>query len=367
MKRAHTHDTLEGHLIEERTKISALESSLPHIHAALAQMHRLADTMVHRYQTRDLRELNLRISQVTHEIERISSGFYINKLDERASAYRVKRTAIASKRADHTTHPHHTPATIQPASEDHNIAIEAFINDATENPPPVVMDTRDDSCAICEGSMRLVAAKSLMCCSICGYSIAYLDATVSALAYGDDANLSATFSYKRINHFTEWITRIQAKTTHDVPQDTIDAIMHELAAKHIKPRDVTPSRVREAMKNIKCKTKLNEFIPHITMRITGRHPPRLTDEMEQILKLCFIALQVPFATHAPPDRKNFMSYSYVLFRICQLLGYDDILPSLTLLKGKTKLAKQDEIFALCCAELDWEFITSTNSRHPRNH
>jgi hypothetical protein len=49
------------------------------------------------------------------------------------------------------------------------------------------------------------------------------------------------------------------------------------------------------------------------MRVTGKHPPRLTDEMEELLKLCFIALQVPFAVHAPADRKNFMSYSYVLF------------------------------------------------------
>ena len=60
-----------------------------------------------------------------------------------------------------------------------------------------------------------------------------------------------------------------------------------------------------------------------------------------------------------------MSYAYVLFRICQLLGFDDILPSMTLLKGKTKLAKQDEIFALCCKDLDWEWIPSTAPRQPR--
>jgi hypothetical protein len=357
MKRSHTHDALEGHLMHERTKVLGLEGSLKAMHTAVDHMQNLASTMVHRWQTRDLRALKQRISEVTHEIERISSGFYITKLDERASAYRIKRTAVASKiRSDSDKTDKPTVA----ASDDTNI--HEFIKEAYACPPPIVMDTRDDSCAICEGSMRLVAAKSLMCCCVCGYSIAYLDSTVSALAYGDDANLSATFSYKRINHFTEWITRIQAKTTHEVPQDTIDTIMRQLAASHIQPKDVNQSRVRDAMKILKCKSKLNEYIPHITMRITGRHPPRLTDEMEQILKLCFIALQVPFATHAPADRKNFMSYSYVLFRICQLLGYDDILPSLTLLKGKTKLAKQDEIFERCCKDLDWEWIPSIAAR-----
>jgi len=378
MKRSlpYTPETLEGHLTEERIKLVGLEDHLNAMRAAVEHMQAIADTMIHRWQVRDKSALICRIGEVICEIDRISTGYYITKLDKRASTYRRKQTAASKIRCETRTEK------VVTSSED--VIINEFLKDGDSYTPVVVVDTRDDSCAICEGSMRLVVSKSLMCCCVCGYSIAYLDSTVSALAYGDDANLSATFSYKRINHFTEWITRIQAKTTHDVPQDTIDAIMGELAANRVKPCDVTQSRVRDALKGLKFKSKLNEYVPHITMRITGKHPPRLTAEMEQLLKLCFIALQVrgtvrpvwpcappdmhlplvqvPFAAHAPADRKNFMSYSYVLFRICQLLGYDDILPSLTLLKGKTKLAKQDEIFVLCCNDLDWEWIPSTAAR-----
>lgn len=291
-----THDTLEGHLIEERTKVLGLEGNIPAMHAAVVHMQEIANTMIHRWQARDRRALVGRIADVAIEIERISTGYYMNKLDERASAYRVKQTASSNIRPDRILD---KPSVA--VSED--ARIHEFIKDAYSCAPPIVIDTRDDSCAMCEGSMRLVVAKSLMCCCVCGYSIAYLDSTVSALAYGDDANLSATFSYKRINHFTEWITRIQAKTTHEVPQRTIDSIMRELASTHVKPCDVTQSRVRDALKALKCKSKLNEYIPHIVMRITGKHPPRLTDEMEQVLKLCFIALQVTVARlptpHAP--------------------------------------------------------------------
>ena len=310
MKRApmYTHDTLELHLIEERTKVVGLEGNVEAMHAAVGHMRAVADTMVHRWQVRDQRALIGRIRDVELEIDRISTGFYVTKLDERESAYRVKRLVAAKLRpADRADKPN--------AAVPEDTSIRDFLSDTYSYAPPVVVDTSDDTCAICDGCMRLVVSKSLMCCVVCGYSIAYFDSTVSALAYGDDANLSAAFSYKRINHFTEWITRIQAKTTHDVPQHNIDAIMRELAAACVKPCDVTQSSVRDAIKRLKYKTKLNEYIPHITMRITGRHPPRLTDEMEQVLKLCFIALQVarppiPARASAPPcarGRRRFRS------------------------------------------------------------
>lgn len=343
--------------------------------------------MIHRWQIRDRRALNERITMVDREIERITTGFYVSKLDEQLCAHRASQVSQARQarlamharqarqasstdsKAGHVAgHTDHDGDTDQPQAHiydtpqatDDPVIKDAIANDTYTDKPV----EREDICALCDGSMRLVVAKALMCCTICGYSVAYLDSTVTALAYGDDANLSVTFSYKRINHFSEWIARIQAKTTHDVPQATIDTIMGELAASKVNASEVTQTHVRDAMKRLKCKSKLTEYIPHITMRITGKHPPRLTDEMEQLLKLCFIALQAPFAAHAPADRKNFMSYSYVLFRLCQLLGYDDILSSLALLKGKTKLARQDEIFALCCHDLDWEWIPSTS---PRKH
>ena len=38
------------------------------------------------------------------------------------------------------------------------------------------------------------------------------------------------------------------------------------------------------------------------------------------------------------------SYAYCLYKFFQLLGYDDFLDAFTLLKGRDKLAKQDDIF-----------------------
>ena len=72
----------------------------------------------------------------------------------------------------------------------------------------------------------------------------------------------------------------------------------------------------------------------------------------------FIAMQPAFEKHCPKDRKNFLSYSYCLYKFFQLLGFEDYLNSFTLLKGRDKLHRQDQIFRKICVELNWEFVPS---------
>jgi len=72
----------------------------------------------------------------------------------------------------------------------------------------------------------------------------------------------------------------------------------------------------------------------------------------------FHAIQQPFEKHCPATRKNFLSYSYVLYKCCQLLGLDCYLGSFSLLKGRQKLYRQDSIWKAICKELDWEFVAS---------
>ena len=104
--------------------------------------------------------------------------------------------------------------------------------------------------------------------------------------------------------------------------------------------------------------KAYEHVAQITCKLTGKKPLRVPHEVEEMCRLMFIAVQPAFEKHCPKDRKNFLSYSYCLFKFFQLLGYDEFLDSFTLLKGRDKLARQDEIFKLICTELDWEFVPS---------
>ena len=67
----------------------------------------------------------------------------------------------------------------------------------------------------------------------------------------------------------------------------------------------------------------------------------------------FKDIQAPFEKHCPPERKNFLSYSYVLYKFCELLGEDEYLEYFPLLKSKEKLYNQDVLFRKICEELRW--------------
>ena len=67
---------------------------------------------------------------------------------------------------------------------------------------------------------------------------------------------------------------------------------------------------------------------------------------------------MPFYKHCPKNRKNFLSYSYVLHKFVELLGLDEFLPSFPLLKSREKLHQQDLIWEKICRDLGWEFIRS---------
>ena len=72
----------------------------------------------------------------------------------------------------------------------------------------------------------------------------------------------------------------------------------------------------------------------------------------------FKEIQIPFMNNCPDDTKNFLSYSYVLHKFCQLLELDDLLSHFPLLKSREKLQQQDKIWENICKDLKWQYIPS---------
>ena len=121
--------------------------------------------------------------------------------------------------------------------------------------------------------------------------------------------------------------------------------------------DITVHRVRDVLKKLKLR-KYYEHTQLITCKITGRPPPRMTPTQEERIKLLFMAASTAFQQLCPPDRSNFLSYAFTLFKFSELLGYTEFLPNFALLRGPAKLRRQDEIYKALCEALDWEFIPS---------
>jgi hypothetical protein len=101
-----------------------------------------------------------------------------------------------------------------------------------------------------------------------------------------------------------------------------------------------------------------EHIPLIIHKLCGTEPPKMSKELENELIRKFEEIQAPFEKHKPPERKNFISYNYCIYKFCQELGQDQILEFLPLLKSREKLHQMDKIYSKICAELGWKFIPS---------
>jgi hypothetical protein len=166
------------------------------------------------------------------------------------------------------------------------------------------------------------------------------------------------YSYKRINHFNEWLAQFQAKETTEIPDEVYDWILLELRKeRRHNERNISASKMKSILKKLRL-NKYYEHIPHITNRLNGQVAPVMDRVTEEKLRSMFKEIQAPFIKHCPSERKNFLSYSYVLHKFCELLNLDQFLPCFQLLKSREKLHQQDRIWKRICEELQWEFIKS---------
>jgi hypothetical protein len=154
------------------------------------------------------------------------------------------------------------------------------------------------------------------------------------------------------------LSQFQAKESTEIPDDIINMIKIELKKNRIKNIDYSQiSQVKIILK----KLKLNEYYEHIAYiisKITNKPAPSINRETEEKLKKMFDKIQEPFEKHCPKDRINFLSYSYVLHKFFQLLELDDYVKCFPLLKSRTKLRIQDEIWKKICDDCFWQFYPS---------
>jgi hypothetical protein len=230
-----------------------------------------------------------------------------------------------------------------------------------ENAMPTVATRARDACPFCDVDLLLDSVKATLVCPACGYCVTYIDSTSASMSYSDDCELS-TFSYKRITHFDDCMKQVQGKESYVVPDDIIQAVMHELYAQRVADVDaITQTKIRQILKSLRAR-KAYDHVAQIYARITGKRAPRIGSHVEERCRLMFIAMQPCFDRHCPKNRKNFLSYNYVLYRCFHLLGLTHMLGGFSLLKGKDKLALADEIFQKICVDLGWKFVPIHETR-----
>ena len=215
----------------------------------------------------------------------------------------------------------------------------------------------DTLCQKCNNKLSINYMEGITVCLYCGeqYNI-LIDSDKPN--YKEPTYESNYFAYKRINHFNEWLSQFQAKESTDISSEVIEKILFELKKERIfNVANISNSKIRDILKKLKL-NKFYEHIPYIINKINGKPPPTITKQIEEKLRYMFKEIQTPFEKHCPKNRKNFLSYSYVIHKFIQLLDMDEYLIYFTLLKSREKLYQQDRIWKNICNDLNWQFINS---------
>lgn len=214
-----------------------------------------------------------------------------------------------------------------------------------------------DTCSKCLVEMLLNNNTGSLMCPKCGI-LENIIVDSDKPSFKEPPKEMTSFCYKRINHLNEFLAQFQAKETTDIPEDVYNEILLEIKKERITNMAmITPEKMRELLKRIR-KNDYYEHIPYIINQLNGLPAPVIAPEIEEIIRGMFKAIQIPFEKYCPPKRKNFLSYSYIMYKFFELLELDEYLQCFQLLKSRTKLHQQDQIWKNICAELNWQFIKS---------
>ena len=206
-------------------------------------------------------------------------------------------------------------------------------------------------CKICKIEKVLDIKKSSYICTQCG--------EMESVIIDEDNTIKEYSCYKRLSHFREWLTQFQAKESTDIDEDVYKDIVNELK----KQRITDPKKLnRERMQKILFKlgySHLYEHIPYIINKLSNIPPPKISPDIEKKFYDMFMMIQKPWEIYKPKGRKNIISYSYIIYKFCELLELDDLLRYFPLLKSGKKLMEHDEIWKKFCKYLKWEFYPTS--------
>jgi len=205
-------------------------------------------------------------------------------------------------------------------------------------------------CLECKIEKILNLVESSYICPLCG--------DMEVIIIDEDVQIKDYSPYKRLNRFREWLNAFQAKQSPEIDNSIYNEIINELNRRRVT--DLSTLN-REKMRSILKKLKFNYLYEHthyIINKLTGLPPPKITRDMEKMFIRMFLMIQEPWLKYKLVDRKNFLSYGYVLHKFCELLELDHLLDCFPLHKQLDILMENDCIWKKICTYLNWDFISS---------
>lgn len=164
--------------------------------------------------------------------------------------------------------------------------------------------------------------------------------------------------YHRSGRFKEWLNQFQAKENAEIDDHVYKLIVSELQKKRINDfSNLNRNLIREILRKLNF-TKYYDNVAFIINKLNNIPAPKISHVLEKKLLYMFGMIEDIWNIVKPKNRKNMLSYPYILHKLCELLEEDHLLPSFPLLKSQDVLREQDRIWKRICDKLNWEFYSS---------
>lgn len=166
-------------------------------------------------------------------------------------------------------------------------------------------------------------------------------------------------SYKRLNHFKDCIKQVQGCTVEKVKSITLDRVKRAMQFREIHESRLNPSMCRSILENIKDHHNYENNVSICCILNPTFRPMRFTGEQQAQLCLRFLMLESVFdqaKVVASSNRKNFLSYHFMLRRLCSMdkdIDRDKMIESVRNLKSTRLLAIHEKIWREMCRLLGW--------------
>lgn len=155
--------------------------------------------------------------------------------------------------------------------------------------------------------------------------------------------------YNRLDHFKEVLRQFQGSEGRDVPIEIINKIKNEITT-----TDITIFDIKKTLRILKL-SKYIENCNYLLFSVTGEQPPYIPRLIEEKVIRTFKQIDRAYNNIYKDDRRSFLNYYYVLYKILELMKQDEILKRIPMIKTKLRLAHHDQIWELICNDLGWTY------------
>lgn len=216
------------------------------------------------------------------------------------------------------------------------------------------------ACAHCGSSEGFVViqASNDTVCKACGVVTGPAERGASGLdyhriEYKRQSHRQSSCTYDPVNHFRAWLNRSQGKEQTYIPPEVIQAVREEQHKFQLLDEYLTPKDVRKLLKRRNLADYYDNTVK-ILFLLTNRMPLTIHPDHETTFVRMFILLKEAWHKVKPVNRRNRISYSFLLYLFSQLQQWDQYLPLFSPPKSEKKRFKQKMIFDDMCRYVDWK-------------